>query len=143
MPARTAYIIKSSPDGRRHVCVDAENEKLIQQFLRADAARLKKFFYIVDLILRNERIPELYDKEEIDESSKGVTAMKLFKGGQNARIYCKEVRDGSNVRCCVAAELLPKKQSQKVTNEIKALIHKVAAYQYEIKERPKSENKEH
>lgn len=69
---------------------------------------------MVDLLLSNLRNTELYDKEEIDKKSKGVTAIKLFKTGQNIRIYCKEQSDISHGKFyIIAAELLKRKKIRK------------------------------
>ena len=133
---RLAYILQSSENKKRHVCIDAKNESTILQFLQEDPARVKKFKQIVSNILDNIRIPDLYDKEEIDRFTKGVTAMKLFKGGQNIRLYCKEQSNESGTFCVIVAELLPKKKDQKVKGKTKSLIQKVAGYEYQIKERP-------
>lgn len=132
---RLAYIIESSPDKKRHVCIDAENEATILQFLQEDPARMKKFQLIKALILRNIRNTELYDKENIDRKTKHVTAMKLFKGGQNIRLYCKEQSDANGTFHVIVAELLPKKKDQKVKARTKTLIQKVAGYVYKIEER--------
>lgn len=136
MQTRTAYIVRASANGRRQVCIDALNETAIMEFLNADPARLKKFRQIINIIIDDLRISELYDKEDINELCKDVTAMKMFKGGQNIRIYCKEQRTDDGIFCVIAAELLPKKKDNKVKGKTKSLIQKVASYNYVIAERP-------
>ena len=133
MPRKVAYILESSPDGKRHVCVDADLKEFLIKWLGEDPARLKKFNHIVRLILENLRNTELYDKEDIDSKSKNVTAMKLFKGGQNARIYCKEQKGPPGDFVIIASELLPKKKNQSNTSAERSLIHKVATNEYTIK----------
>lgn len=96
---------------------------------------MKKFRYIVDLILRNIRNTELYDKEDINGACKDVYAMKLFKNGQNARLYCKQQKTSTGTLYVIVGELLEKKKNNRVHNEEKALITKVSTYEYEIKER--------
>lgn len=135
MARRKAFILQSSEDGRRHICIDVDNENEIFDFLNEDKARIKKFRQILDIILRGLRVTELYDKEEIDSKSKNVTAMKLFKGGQNIRIYCKEQRSLTGTFYIIVAELLRKKKDQKIKEKNKTLIHKVGSYEYEIVER--------
>ncbi|WP_028787431.1 hypothetical protein [Terrimonas ferruginea] len=135
MAKRQAYILQSSEDGRRHLCIDIANENEIFGFLNEDKARIKKFRQIRDIILRGLRVTELYDKEEIDSKSKNVTAMKLFKGGQNIRIYCKEQRSITGTFYVIVAELLRKKKDQKIKEKNRTLIHKVGSYEYEIVER--------
>jgi hypothetical protein len=134
---RQAYILKSSEDSKKHVCIDALNEVAIISFLKDDEARIKKFYHIVGIILKGLRISELYDKEDIDEQCENVTAMKMFKGGDNIRIYCKEQRDNNGTFYVIVSELLPKKKDQKVKGKVKQLIKKVGSYEYTIVPRPK------
>ena len=136
MPKRYAYIIQSSENQKRHICIDAINEQQIMTFLKEDAARIKKFRQIVNLILDGLRNTDLYDKEDIDKNCKDVTAMKMFKGGQNIRLYCKEMRNIAGSFYVIVVELLPKKKDQKVKGKVKTLIQTVANYEYQITERP-------
>lgn len=136
MVKRIAYIIEKSDTSRRQVCIDAENEKEILEFLKEDPARIKKFRQIVNLLIEGIRNTELYDKEDIDSGCKDVTAMKMFKNGQNIRLYCKEQKGLSGTYYIIVSELLKKKKSQKNGNTEKTLIKKVSNYDYEIKERP-------
>lgn len=133
MVKRKAYIIKSS--NKRHVCIDAVNEEAIMKFLSEDPARMKKFKYAIDIILQGLRVTELYDKEEINANCKDVTAIKMFKHGQNVRLYCKEQNTGEGIFFVIVAELLPKKKDEKVKGKSKSLIQKVATYEYEITKR--------
>jgi hypothetical protein len=132
---RKAYILESDTSKTRHLCIDADNEATIREFLGEDEARIKKFRLVKSLILENIRNPELYDKEDIDGKSKNVTAIKMFKKGQNIRLYCKEQKDAAGSFYVIVAELLPKKKTQKNTGEAKRLINKVAGYEYQIVER--------
>ncbi|MVT07340.1 hypothetical protein [Chitinophaga tropicalis] len=118
------------------MCIDAENEKEILRFLKEDPARIKKFRQIVNLLIEGIRNTELYDKEDIDSGCKDVTAMKMFKKGQNIRLYCKEQKGPLGTYYIIVSELLKKKKSQKNGNTEKTLIKKVSNYDYEIKERP-------
>ena len=105
------------------------------EFLKQDEARLRKFRQACDLILEGLRITEIYGREDIDKNCKGVTAIKMFKGGQNIRLYCKEQRINNKNFCVIVAKLLPKKKDQKVKGKVKSLIQTVANYEYEITER--------
>ena len=58
--------------------------------------------------------------------------MKLFKGQENDRIYCKEVHTEEGVFVVVAAVLLKSKKNQKLNNKQINLIEKVGGYTYEI-----------
>lgn len=136
MAIRAAHILKSSEDGRRHICADSENWKEIKAFLKEDQKRLNKFWDICGLILQGLRNSELYDKENIDAKTKDVTAMKMFKRGQNIRLYCKEQKGINGTFYIIVAELLPKKKDQKVKGKSKALIQKVGSYEYQITSNP-------
>lgn len=114
---RNAVIYRKSDDGRRCVALDAANaEELLRYIFRSERHR-EKFDFIVDLLLAGVRNTNLYDKEDINDQSKDVAAMKLFKGGANDRIYCKQGSmpggDGRKVYVIVAARLREGKKSQK------------------------------
>ena len=87
---RKAIIIRKSKDGKRCIAVDQENAEIILAYLEQDKRHLNKFIDICNLIFSGLSNPFLYDKEEPDKKSKGVRAMKFFKGQENDRIYCKE-----------------------------------------------------
>jgi len=131
---RKAKIIYKSDDEKRVICIDESNYDTISKYIFQDERHIKKFRHIVTLILKGIRNTELYDKEEIDKKSKGVTAMKFFKGQENDRIYCKELRRANKTFIVVCAELLKRKKTKKLNAKQKALIHKVANYTYEIEE---------
>ena len=132
---RFAFLFASSKDRKRHICIDAKNENAILDFLEADPVRERKFNYAITLLLEHKVNKNLYGSEQIDGSSKNVTAIKLFKRGQNSRLYCKEQRTQAGIFYIIIAELLQKKKVKKVTGEVKQLIKKVATYEYEILDR--------
>lgn len=127
---RNAIIIKESSDGRRAIAVDEENAEELLAFFRQDKRYQKKFNHICELILGNHVNRELYDKEEPDDKSKGVRAMKFFKGQDNARVYCKEVTLKDKTFVVIAAEVLEKKKQTKLTHKEINIIHRVASYEY-------------
>ncbi|MDI9490965.1 MAG: hypothetical protein QM211_06385 [Bacillota bacterium] len=128
---RKAEVILSSKDGRRNIAIDQDNHESIMKFLK-EKNLAKKFKMICDIIIRNiSYTSDLYGKEEIDKSCKGITAMK-FKGHQNARIYCKELISEDKILIVVVSELLEKKKNQKNQFAERRLIKKVAGYEYEI-----------
>lgn len=129
---RKAKIIKSASDGKRFIAVDKENAGEILQFLRANNLN-KKFELICSTILSGLKNPELYDKEDVNSKCKNVTAMK-FKGKQNPRIYCQEVKQKNKTLVVVTSELLPKKKNQKNKEKEINLIEKVAGYEYQIED---------
>ena len=122
----------SSIDGKRAIYIDSENEAEILAYLEKDARHKKKFKFISQIIVEGHRNTEVYDKEEINDKCKGVTAMKFFKGQENDRIYCKEVHSISGTFIVVTAILLEKKKTTKLTNEQITIIETVGGYTYEI-----------
>lgn len=131
---RNAIIIKESGDGNRCIAVDEENASELLEFFRQDKRYQKKFNHICDLILGNHINRELYDKVEPDGKSKGVRAMKFFKGQDNARVYCREVSLKDKTFVVIAVEFLIKKKQNKLTQKELNIIHRVAGYEYkEIK----------
>lgn len=127
---RKAIVIRRSEDGKRCIAVDESNYDLILAFLLADNRHRNKFRDISNIILNGLRNTELYDKEEPDAKSKGVRAMKFFKGQENARIYCKEVTREDKTFVVIASELLLSKKTQKINQRILNIIHRVASYDY-------------
>lgn len=131
MKRRCSHII-SSKDGKRKIYVDEEAKDEIMGYIEQDARHRKKFLHICEIILGGHRNSDLYDKEEVNDRCKDVTAMKLFKGQENDRIYCKEVHTEEGVFVVVAAVLLKSKKNQKLNNKQINLIEKVGGYTYEI-----------
>lgn len=127
---RTATIIDRSPDGKRCVAVDDALAEEILGFIKANPRIRKKFKYITQLILQGHRTPELYDKEDIEKGCEGVMAMKLLKGAENARIYCREVYVKGKYFVVIACEVIEHKSSQKNGHKEKEAIRRVAAYEY-------------
>ncbi|MEI6143035.1 MAG: hypothetical protein WCP85_27400 [Mariniphaga sp.] len=129
---RTAKIIRSADDGKRHIAVDTENWNEILEFLKSKNL-IKKFDLICQVIFSGFRNSDLYDKEDINDRCKHVTAMK-FKGNINARIYCKEVKIKDMTIVIITSELLESKKNQKNKHKEITLIEKVSSYDYEIEE---------
>ena len=130
---RTAFLYETSKDGKKAFYIDEENYADILEFLKSDKANVRKFRYAVDLILNNRPPRDLYDKEDFEAGCENVTAIKLFKGTKNPRIYCQQYTDKEKqVFVIVASELLPKKKSQGLTNVEKSIIRRVAKYKYTL-----------
>lgn len=127
---RNAIIIKQSTDGTRFIAVDEEKAEELLKFFRQDKRYQKKFNHICELILGKHINRELYDKEEPDDKSKGVRAMKFFKGQENARVYCKEITLNNKKFIVIAAELLSRKKQSKLTFKELNIKHRVASYEY-------------
>lgn len=127
---RTATIIDRSPDGKRCLAVDDELAEEILAFIQTNPRIKKKFRYITQLILQGHRTPEIYDKEDIEKGCEGVMAMKLLKGAENARIYCREVYVRGKYFVVIACEVIEHKSSQKNSHREKEVIRRVATYEY-------------
>ena len=113
---RNAIIIKSSKNGRKHICIDEENANVILAYINADKRHKKKFNHITDLILSDLRNHDLYDKEEPNSKcrGKGVYGMKFFKGQENDRLYCKQFSNSDRQFFVVTSELFTGKKASKI-----------------------------
>ena len=133
---RVAELFKVSKDGKREFYIDTENSKALITFLKQERANIKKFNHVLELLLEHKHnIPtDVYDKENIEKGCEKVTAIKLFKGKKNPRIYCQQyTEEGKQVFVIIASELLEKKKSNKLTSKEKSIIRRVASYQYQLK----------
>jgi hypothetical protein len=130
---RKAELIKVSNDGKKALYLDEENSGEIMAFLKSDPANLKKFSTAVEMILNHQAPRDLYDKEDFEKGCEKVTAINLFKGKKNPRIYCQQFADGETERfVIIGIELLGKKKSQKLTSQEKAIIRRVSKYEYDL-----------
>lgn len=131
---RVAVKIRSSNNGKRRIYVDQDNWKEIIKYISKDERHQKKFKFITDIILNGLRNTEIYDKEEVNERCKGVTAMKFFKGQENDRIYCKEITRDDKVFVVIMVALRLRKKSRKLKQKEINIIENVASYEYEFNE---------
>lgn len=122
----------SAKDGKRAIYIDTENKAEILAYINQDKRHKKKFRFITEIILGGHRNTEVYDKEDINEKCKDVTAMKFFKGQENDRIYCKEIKSDEGTFIVVTAVLYEKKKSEGVTSKEIPIINNVGSYEYEI-----------
>jgi len=120
-------------DGKRAIYVDKINEIEILKYLRRDNRHKKKFQYFTEVFFGGHKVPDLYDKENINDKCKDVTAIKFFKGQENDRIYCKEVTSDSQLFVVIMSILHLKKKSEDNSKREIAIIETVAGYEYEIK----------
>ena len=130
--ARFCSIIRRSADGKKAICIDKENERSILDFINQSPRYLKKWRFITSLVLEGHRNTELYDKEDINGKAKDVTAMKFFKGQENARLYCKEKSTKDGLFIVVAVEVHERKKSTAVSKKEVTIIEKIAKYDYQI-----------
>ncbi len=134
---RKAELVQISNDGKKAFYLDEENSGEIMAFLQSEPANLKKFKTALELILNHQAPKDLYDKENFEKGCEKVTAIKLFKGKKNPRIYCQQFADGDTERfVIIGIELLEKKKSQKLTSAEKAIIRRVSKYEYDLNPKP-------
>lgn len=125
-----------SIDGKIAICIDKENKDEILAYIQQSPRHLKKWRHIVQLLLEGHKNTELYDKEEINDKCRGVTAMKFFKGQENDRIYCKEQKNENGLFIIVTVAIYLRKKSNKVSKKEIPVIEKVGQYEYKIEQRP-------
>lgn len=129
---RKALHLLTSKNGKIAIYIDADNANQIIAYISQSDKHKKKWSFISQIILENHRNPDVFDKEDINENCKDVYAMKFFKGGDNDRIYCKQVRDNNISKyIIVASELHIKKKTQKNSSKEIVIIERVASYEYE------------
>ncbi len=131
MAKRSLNLLLTSTKGDRFLYIDAGNQLEILNFLRQSPRYDDKFKYTIDIILNHQATKDIWEKEDVSDKARDVYAIKLFKGSDNARIYCKtyDREDGFHIIMC---EFLARKKSTKVKARNKKLIEKVGGYEYEI-----------
>jgi hypothetical protein len=122
----------STKDGKRAIYIDSINKEEILNYIQQDNRHRKKFKFITEIILGGFKNTEVYDKEDINEKCKDVTAMKFFKGQENDRIYCKEIHSQKGTHIVVTSILHERKKSNELSSREIELIEKVGGYDYEI-----------
>lgn len=128
---RDCFEVDRSSSGHKILYIDNQNAEEILEYLEQDNRHKKKYRYIKNIIFDDHRIPELYDKEDISEKAKDVTAMKFFKGQENDRIYCKEYHE--NVLRIVMVRLIERKKVEGIDTKFKNIIESVGGYEYDFK----------
>lgn len=132
MLKREAFVLRTSKDGKRAICIDDGNAEDILEYINRDPRHRKKFRFVVDIILGGMKNRELYDKEVLNKSSSKVTAMKFFKGQENDRIYCVEKRIDNKLYVVICSELYEKKKTKKADKRVRQIINRISKYEYEI-----------
>lgn len=132
---RSAIRYQTSPDQKRSFYIDEAVEEELFTFLMEDEKRLKKFRQVIGLVLSGLATRDQYARENIEKGCEHVYALKLFKGGQNIRIYCQQFSsEDKNTLIITAAEFLSKKKTQKLSQKQRNIIRRVASYQYQLKD---------
>jgi hypothetical protein len=113
------------------VCVDKQKkEKILAYVYRPDNC-LKIFKLIVELILGGYRNSDLYDKVEMVDKYKSVTAMRFVLGRSLKKVYCKEQKI-NGLSIIVLSEIQDNEKTQEVTKQQISIIEKIASYDYQI-----------
>jgi len=117
---------------KRAIYIDSTNKNEILEYIYQDKRHKKKFLYITDILLSGLKNSNLYDKEDINEKCKDVTAMKFFKGQENDRLYCKEIHNCSGKLIIVISILHKRKKDKTLSAKEISIIEKVGGYEYEV-----------
>ena len=124
---RSCHHIRSSTAFNRHLYVDTESAKAIEEFLNSNQ-KLKKFLYITDRILEQQNV--YYEEYEKLKGYEGITEIRMFPGGLNIRLYCKEFTSPNGNYYVVIIKLLEKKKSEKIDKKIRSILKAIENYEY-------------
>lgn len=132
MTQKTCVKITASKDGSKiiYVCLDSIGEISRKIFKE----REKKFKMIIECIFRNITNRDIYEKYA---GYGGTATMKLSKGKENFRIYCKiedyTTNQGTTIQKIIMVQLHHKKD-QKLSKKEKAILQKIQNINYDYKE---------
>lgn len=129
---REVIFFHRSDDKKTEIFVDKINSEEIYKYVSMDAKHIKKFKYISSIILNRLHNTDVYDKEDINDNCKNVTAMKFFKGGDNDRIYCKVYSTKDKIKVVIMCSLYLKKKSQKNSKREIQELNKIGNYEYKF-----------
>lgn len=131
---RKCTYLESSSDKKRHIFIDEINSGELFDYIRQDSRHIRKFRFICDLILGGHKNQQVYSKEQINQKTCDVSAMKFFPGQENDRIYCKEYETPLGCIIIIAVELFIGKKQTALKHKEKTVIERVGSYDYEIPE---------
>lgn len=130
---RFAIFVSKSKLHSKEVWIDSKNFNDIIALFESKSAYRKKFELFLKLYLENLQLhKDLFEKEKINSNTSDVYALKLGKGSNNARVYCK-LMDNTETQKLILCEALEKKKNQKLSNHEKSIIEKIASYRYGIR----------
>lgn len=87
----------------------------------------------METLLRGFTNNEIYDKEYFEKGTEDITAIKLFKGQENDRIYCQDYFIDDK-RIIVLSALHLRKKSPKLSDKEKSIIRRVSKYEYDLED---------
>lgn len=117
------------PKCKVRIYIDKENaEEIINKLAEYRDKARRVMMYILRCAYEND----FYGKEKIDNSTKGLTAIK-FKGRDNVRIYCKEYyHDEHGLNKSIVFIAVYNKKTQKIDKKLKSFLKKISKYEYKI-----------
>lgn len=126
-----------SPEWTVKLYIDKENKDEIINFLITEESARKRLNNIFNIIFSGNYRDKLYRKENINEDTKNITAMKFAftsnKGGKlNARIYCKEFFEDEEPKFkkIIMLFFLRHKDEQKIPAKTKRKIIQMNEFDY-------------
>ena len=133
---RKAVLYRRSEDGRREVYIDVKNSGHIIRFLEKEPVIARKVYLVIQqLTFGYKPARDLYQRENIERGCEHVWAIKPARGRKNPRIYCQQYNlKDRQIFVVVLSELLEKKKTQKPGHRERAIIRRVAGYNYELAE---------
>lgn len=137
MKERTAKLLYQSSSRKREIWYDVEYWPVISEFfalgkkdvLLPKELRTRQYAFqrLIELVAESKSTRDQFEKECHEKSC--IWSMKLFKGGQNTRIFCHHENVGGVDRY-VLAFLIPKKNTQALGSRLNKRISIVAGYEY-------------
>jgi hypothetical protein len=130
---RKAFLLETSANGNVALYIDSENAKDLLAFWNQDAKHEKWFKHRKSFLLQGLKSPDIFGSESHSDKTKNIWAIK-HKGGENWRVYCQRYQnpDGSSQVIIVQCELLVHKSSQENSPAIKAIVERIADYNYQL-----------
>lgn len=108
-------------------------ELLFEKDSKGKYLRQKRFKNALKVIHNFSYEKDLYDKENISDKTKNITAIKFKRHkGHNWRIYCKEfIHNGKKIVMITAVD----KDDQSIDKELKNKLEIIGGYEYDFTEK--------
>jgi len=129
---RKCLLVRRKEKCKREIYVDSESYKEIFDYIGQDKRHKNKFIDIVQVIMEGLHNRYLYRREGFDAETRDIHAMRFFVKQENDRIYCKEVNTEGGTKIIIMGILHLHKKSEELSHIEKAMIKKLASYEYEI-----------
>ena len=86
----------------------------------------------IDYIIKRILNTNFFYYDDYVKIENGISEMRIFPNGVNARIYCREVSTINGSHFIIAAKLLVKKKSMKINKQINQFIDPIKDYDYDL-----------